>query len=102
MNQLPQPQPLFNVIGYTHNTTLNIITIHLDENPHFATNVIINGDDFEDYLNTYDQLYQESNAVIRGELKSVTDVLSLEEYMEFSYYGACQNLYDYLKSIMKP
>jgi len=63
--------------------------------------VIINGDDFEDYLNTYDQLYQESNAVIRGELKSVTDVLSLEEYMEFSYYGACQNLYDYLKSIMK-
>jgi hypothetical protein len=64
--------------------------------------VIINGDDFEDYLNTYDQLYQESNAVIRGELKSVTDVLSLEEYMEFSYYGACQNLYDYLKSIMKP
>jgi hypothetical protein len=29
-------------------------------------------------------------------------VLSLEEYMDFSYYGACQNLYDYLKSIMKP
>lgn len=101
MNQLPQPQPLFNVIGYTHNTTLNIIHVHLEENKHFATEVIINGDDFENYLNTYDQLYRECNEIIRGELRTITDILSLEEFMEFSFYGACNNLYDYLKTLIK-
>jgi hypothetical protein len=100
MNLQPS-QPLFNVIGYTHNTTLNTITIHLDENEHFATEVIIDGEDFEDYLNKFDQLYRECSEIIRGELRTVTDILSLEEFMDYSYYGACQNLYDYLKTLIK-
>jgi hypothetical protein len=100
MNQTQPSQPLFNVIGYTYNAKLATIIIHLDENEHYAPIVIINSDDFEEYLNDYDQLYRECNEIIRGELRSITDILSLEEYMEHSYYGACQNLYDYLKKLM--
>ena len=100
---MSKQQPLFEVIGFTFDRENNVITAHLDENKHYSEHVIIDGDKFEDYLNSYDQLYIETNAVIRGELVAVCDIISMEEFIEFSdYTHMCNQLYDYLTSIMQP
>lgn len=100
---MSKQQPLFEVIGFSFDRENNVITAHLDENKHYSEHVIIDGDKFEDYLNSYDQLYIETNAVIRGELVAVCDIISMAEFIEFSDYShMCEQLYDYLTSIMKP
>lgn len=95
-------QPLFEVIGFTFNQDNNVITAHLDDNPHYSNDVIIDGNLFEEWLDAYDMLYYETNAVIRGELTNVCDIITMAEFIEYSdYRHMCDQLYDYLTSIMQ-
>lgn len=102
MHQLPQPQPLFDVIGFTFDQDNNVITAHLDDNNYYSNDVIIDGNLFNEWLDAYDLLYYETNAIIRGELKNVCDIITMAEFIEYSdYTHMCNELYQYLISLMK-